>query len=305
MLGFVKAGNGTAAAHGGAGVGGTGGEVPRELMGYRVIEPIGEGAGSLLYAATHPQTNQLVALKYVRPATDRDQRFVEQLEAEHQVGSRVAHPGLRRSIELKVNRSLFRKVVEAALVLEMFDGLPLDRRLPRQPMSVVTLFIRAARALEALHAMGYVHCDLKPGNILVGEMGEVKVIDLGQACPAGTAKPRIQGTPDYIAPEQVKCGPVSPATDVYNFGATLYWALSGRNLPTLYTLKRGENSFLLDQKIPAPRELNDAVPTQLSDLVMECVRTSPTKRPQAMADVLLRLEIVRHVLKKAARPAAA
>jgi serine/threonine protein kinase len=63
----------------------------------------------------------------------------------------------------------------------------------------------------------------------------VKVIDLGQACAIGTAKSRIQGTPDYIAPEQVKCAAVTPQTDIYNLGATLYWALTGTHIPTLYT----------------------------------------------------------------------
>ena len=277
----------------------------RELMGYRVHERIGEGAGSVLYAVSHPGTKQVYALKHVRPQTDRDQRFVEQLEAEYEVGRRVNHPGLRRSVDLKVSRNLFRKVTEAALLLEMFDGRPLDRRLPKGTRSVVTVFIRVARALEALHAAGYVHCDLKPGNILLGDTGDVRVIDLGQACSTGTAKSRIQGTPDYIAPEQVRCAPVTPATDVYNFGATLYWALCGRNLPTLYTLKRTENSFLLDQKVPGPRELNPAVPPQLSDLVMECARTNAAKRPQSMRDVELRLEVVRHVMRKQEPGAAA
>ena len=280
-------------------------DLPRALMGYDVVERIGEGAGSVLYAVARPGTNQLFALKHVLPKVDRDQRFVEQLEAEHAVAGRVTHPGLRRSVDLLVTRNFFRKVTEAALVLELFDGRPLDRRLPRHPLSVVTLFVRTARALGALHAMGYVHCDLKPNNILVGEAGDVRVIDLGQACPVGTAKSRIQGTPDYIAPEQVKLAPVTAATDVYNFGATLYWALCGQNFPTLYTLKRGENSFLLDQKLPTPHELNPAVPPQLSDLVMECVRTSPAKRPQTMGDVELRLEVVRHVLRKQSKSAAA
>jgi eukaryotic-like serine/threonine-protein kinase len=280
------------------GLGGIGGDLPREVMGYEVIDFVGEGAGSLLYAVNHPQTKQIYALKHVTPKTDRDQRFVEQLENEYEVGRLVRHPALRRSIEMKVNRTLFRKVTEAALVLELFDGQPLDRQVPKRVAGTVSIFIQTAEALDALHAIGYVHCDLKPNNILVSNDGDVKVIDLGQACPKGKAKTRIQGTPDYIAPEQVKCEAVSVATDVYNFGATLYWALCGKNLPTLFTLKRSENSFLLDQKLPSPRDLNPVVPEALSNLVMECVRTNPAKRPQGMRDVILRLEIIQHVLKK-------
>src|SRR5205823_1159523 len=130
--------------------------------------------------------------------------------------------------------------------------------------------------------MGFVHCDLKPNNILLAPDGRVKVIDLGQACKVGTQKQRIQGTPDYISPEQVRREPVTQRTDVYNFGATLYWALTGRNFPTLFTLKRGENSFLVDSQIPTPQALNDEVPETLSNLAMECVRTNPAKRPADM-----------------------
>jgi len=272
--------------------------LPRDVLGYEVIDFIGEGAGSLLYAVSHPQTAQLYALKHVKPKTDRDQRFVEQLETEYAVGQLVRHPALRRSIEMKVSRTLFRKVTEAALVLELFDGQPLDSLPSPSVKGVVEIFIHVAEALDALHGIGYIHCDLKPNNILVGPGGEVKVIDLGQACQKGTAKTRIQGTPDYIAPEQVKCLPCSVETDVYNFGATLYWALTGSHVPTLFRLKRSENSFLLDGKIPTPAELNPKVPEQLSNLVMECCRTNPAKRPHGMRDLILRLEIIHHVLSK-------
>jgi len=267
-------------------------------MGFEVLDFIGEGAGSVLYAVSHPQTAQILGLKHVKPKTDRDQRFVEQLENEYHVGQLVRHRGLRRSIEMKLNRTLFRKVTEAALVLELFEGVSLERQPPRGMTTIIDIFIQVAEALDSLHSIGYVHCDLKPNNILVGPEGDVKVIDLGQACPKGTAKARIQGTPDYIAPEQVKCEAVSTATDLYNFGATLYWVLCGKNIPTLFTLKRTENSFLYDGGIPTPIELNPLVPEQLSNLVMECIRTNPVKRPHGMRDVILRLEIIQHVLKK-------
>ena len=274
--------------------------LPKSLFGYEVVDFIGEGAGSRIFAATHPATKQLYALKYVLPRTEKDQRFVEQLEAEYEVGRQVKHPGLRRSIELKINRSLFRRVTEAALVMELFDGVSLEQRLPKSVTGLVDVFIQTADALHALHALGYVHCDLKPNNILVDANRRVKVIDLGPAVKAGTAKTRIQGTPDYIAPEQVKCLPVTVQTDVFNFGATVYWSLCGAKLPTLFNIKKSENSFLVDSAITTPRDCNKQVPEQLSNLVMECVRTNPTRRPADMAELSRRLEIIQHVMRKEA-----
>jgi serine/threonine-protein kinase len=185
------------------------------------------------------------------------------------------------------------KVTDAALIMELVEGEPLEFRLPDSLQAILDVFITTARALDSLHAMGYVHCDLKPNNILVGPTGQVKVIDLGQAVKVGTKKKRIQGTPDYIAPEQVKCAAVTIRTDVYNFGATMYWALTRRKLPTLFTAGKKDNSFLLTDSIPTPHQLA-RVPEPLSQLVMECVRTSPSKRPNDMGEIGKRLELIRH-----------
>jgi serine/threonine-protein kinase len=272
--------------------------VPKSLFGYEVVDFLGEGAGSRIFAAAHPQTKQIYALKYVVPKVEKDIRFVEQLEGEYEVGRQVKHPGLRRSLELKVSRSLFRKVTEAGLVMELFDGVSLEQRLPRSLIGLVEVFVQTAEALGSLHALGYVHCDLKPNNILVDAAGHAKVIDLGQAVKAGTAKTRIQGTPDFIAPEQVKLLPVTVQTDVFNLGATMYWCLCGAKLPTLFNIKKSENSFLVDTAITTPRDCNPMVPEQLSNLVMECVRTQPSRRPADMAELSRRLEIILHVMRK-------
>ena len=277
--------------------------LPKSIFGYEVIDFIGEGAGSQIYVVSHPQTKQLYALKHVTPRTEKEQRFVEQLVNEFEVGRQVRHAGLRRCIDMKVSRTLLRKVTEAALVMELFDGQPLDRRPFDRVDDVVSTFIEVGQALEALHQIGFVHCDLKPNNILMSATREVKVIDLGQAAKCGTVKERIQGTPDYIAPEQVRCDAVTGRTDVYNFGATMYWALCHKNLPTLFTLKRGENSFLVDAQLSSPRDCNPEVPETLSNLVMDCVRTKPEKRPD-MADVVRRLEVIQYAMRKN-RPAAA
>ena len=276
---------------------------PRRLFGYDVVRPIGQGAGSVIYLVRRPSDNRTFALKHVVRAEDKDIRFVEQLQAEHEAGRHARHPGLRHTLELFLTRNLFRRVTEAGLLMEMFDGQPLDVAKPSTVLMQLSIFVRAARALEALHGLGFVHCDLKPSNILVAEDGAVKVIDLGQAVRPGTAKSRIQGTPDYIAPEQVRRAPVTFQTDVYNFGATMYFTLTGRTMPTLYTVGTKENSFLLDVKIDAPHELNGAVPQTLSNLVMQCVRTNPAKRPADMKELLLRLETMRHAMVREERDA--
>lgn len=271
--------------------------MPRKLFGYEVLDHIGSGAGSQIYVVSDPQTRQLYALKHVVCKTDKDQRFVDQLQAEYEVGRHVADPGLRKSIDYKANKTFLRKTTEAALLLELFDGVPLENHRPESVRQTVGIFIRTARAIESLHRAGYVHCDLKPNNILVGGRGEVKVIDLGQACRTGTAKTRIQGTPDFISPEQVRCQDVSAKTDVYNFGATLYWALTGKHVPTLFTIKKGENSLLADSLVETPAQLNPRCPDTLSNLVMECTRARSEKRPE-MHEVARRLDVILYALNK-------
>lgn len=281
-----------------------GDSIPRNLFGYDVVDFLGQGAGSQIYVVSDPRTHQIYALKHVVRKTDKDVRFIDQLVAEYEVSRTFAHMNLRKSIDMKLTKTWLGKVTEAALVMELFDGLPMDVQPPRDVTSAVDAFVQAAQGLEALHGAGFVHCDLKPNNILVGPDGMVKVIDFGQACKAGTVKERIQGTPDYIAPEQVKREAVTCRTDVFNLGATMYWAMSGRKIPTLFTLKKDDNSFLLDDKIATPMEINPKVPETLSNLVMECIRTNPQKRPAAMSEVTRRLEIIQHSLnRRAARSA--
>jgi len=280
----------------------------QKLLGYEVLERLGEGARSTIYAVVDPATGRRFALKHVLRDDQKDIRFIEQMETEFEISKQFSHPNLRRSFDLKKNKSILRKVTEAFLVMELVDGQPLDVKLPRdargQPdvMAIIDTFIAAAGGLRAMHQMGYAHCDIKPNNILRDDSGVVKVIDFGQRCRIGTIKERIQGTPDYIAPEQVARRPISVQTDVFNLGATLYWALTGKVIPTLYTVnKKGENSFLLDTRIDTPMDLNPKVPLALSKLVMDSIATKPQNRPADMEEFITRLELAKHVMEKQAQ----
>jgi eukaryotic-like serine/threonine-protein kinase len=273
----------------------------QKLLNYEVLERLGEGARSTIYAVMDPLTKQTFALKHVIREDTKDIRFIEQMENEFAISKQFNHPNLRRSYDLKIIKSMLLKVNEAFLIMELFNGRALDVHLPPSLVDIVDAFIQASQGLKALHVMGYVHCDIKPNNIMRTDSGMVKVIDFGQSARIGTVKERIQGTPDFIAPEQVTRRPISVQTDVFNLGATLYWSLTGKHIPTAYTVnKKGENSFLLDTRIDTPQDLNPKVPGALSNLVMECISTKAQKRPAEMDQVITRLELAKHVLTRPA-----
>ena len=265
---------------------------PTTLFGYKVQSKLGEGAASTIWAVTDPKTHQKYALKHVLRKTEKDMRFIEQIQNEFEVSSQFTHPVLRKSIDLQIKKTLFFKITEAALVMELCEGSPLDKQAAGGVAEILATMIQVAKALDALHFMGYVHCDMKPSNIISTPEGKVKVIDFGQTCKIATIKERIQGTPDFIAPEQVEKRPMTVRTDIFNFGATLYWALSQHKIPTFITLRKSKREGLRDEHISPPTKFNPFVTKELSDVVMECIRLDPIDRPRSMGDVVKQLESI-------------
>jgi eukaryotic-like serine/threonine-protein kinase len=278
--------------------------MPDRLLHYDLLERLGEGARSTIYRASDTRTGRIVAVKHVMRENDKDVRFIEQMEAEFNLSKNFSHPNLRRTFDLKINRTLLRRMTEAIMVMEYFEGQPLDVQPPPDLFSTLDTFVQAGEGLKAMHNMGFVHCDIKPNNILRSTGGQVKVIDYGQSCPVNTVKERIQGTPDYIAPEQVARRPVTVQTDVFNLGATLYWALTGKHIPTMYTVQKkgGDNALLSDDLFDSPLQLNPLVPPVVSELVMQCVATNPRKRPADMDAMVTKLHIGLHILEKKNNP---
>jgi serine/threonine-protein kinase len=219
--------------------------------------------------------------------SEADDRFLHQLQNEYDVSQKFRHHALRKAVDWKVPRRFFsNKFDEAALVLEWIDGTPLDQSAPRDPATLVPIFVQAGAALASMHRLQLVHCDFKPNNVLRCHGEKVKVIDFGQTCKIGYGKNRVQGTPDFIAPEQVKCLPVDERTDIYSFGASLYWALTGKKAPTYFTVEKARHDVVKFQEFPSPTELNGAIPAELSKLVMQCLMYNPQGRPAEMLEVL-------------------
>jgi serine/threonine-protein kinase len=261
--------------------------------GFSIQERIGTGARSTIYQATDLEDNSPIALKRSIFERPEDVRIFEQMETEFKVARKIDHPYVRKCYKLKKIRSMF-KVKEMLLSMELFEGQNLEDSPTLSLGDVLLVFRMVATGLNAMHQQGYIHCDIKPNNILFNsKSGSIKIIDLGQSCRIGTVKPRIQGTPDYIAPEQVRRKPLGPKTDIFNLGATMYWALTGKNVPTLIP-KKNEYGLPVIEPLRAPHEIKKRIPTSVSKLVVDCVKDDPAERPTNMMTVVSRLDLMIH-----------
>ena len=265
--------------------------------GYTTVSVIGRGAGSTLHKVRHRESGKFYTLKQVKKEDDPEGRFFEQIQREWKVGQAVAHPHLREIYDLHRTRKRF-KLIELNLLMEYLEGRTLDQAGLSDVTTLLGVFTEVASALHAMHQAGFVHADIKPNNIMLCNGQGVKIFDLGQSCGLGSIKDRIQGTPDFIAPEQVMKLPMSERTDVFNLGATMYWCLTGKFFPTRIRgrQKAGAFDIGLVRDAETPQELNPQVPAVLSILVMDCCCNGAANRP-TMSEVLDRFETVSHALK--------
>lgn len=263
--------------------------------GFTIKKRIGTGARSTIYLATDHQTKTDVALKRIIYERPEDTRVFEQTENEFKVAQKINHPYVRKCFKLKKIRSMF-NVKEMLLSMELSEGKTLEDGPTLSLVDVLLVFRMVASGLNAMHREGFIHCDMKPNNIIISKAGSIKIIDFGQSCKIGTVKRRIQGTPDYIAPEQVRRKALGPRTDIFNLGATMYWALTGKNVPTLIPKKKSTVGISTPRKCPPPHELKPRIPERISALVMDCVKDDPAQRPQNMMTVITRLDLMIHSL---------
>lgn len=262
------------------------------IGGFDVLSVLGHGASSTIYAVRR-HDGKAFALKHVVRKDKTDQKFIVQARNEFQIAAHLDHPMVRKVYEIR-NRRVLLRVSEIFMLMEMVEGQTLAQHRPDLLVELLGIFVRVADCLGAIHRAAFVHADVKPNNILVSKDLGVKVIDLGQSCPMGTVKTRIQGTPDFIAPEQVRCRPLTARTDIFNFGATMYWCVTGRAIPTLIPQNDNELVRKQDRIIVPPLQLNQQLPPALNHLIMSCLAYRPEQRPESMADVIRRLELARH-----------
>lgn len=260
---------------------------------FQILGTLGTGAHSTILHVRRSEDSTNYALKVVPIGGPGDQKYLDQAEHEFRVAQMLDHPNLVKVFALEPVKDWLFRTRKVHLLIEYVNGKTLDT-LPRIPVpQLVQIFVRVAAALVHMHRRGVYHADLKPNNILLSRAGDVKVIDFGLAWIKGETKDRVQGTPEYMAPETHKHKMVNERTDIFNFGASLYRMLTWRLPPS--SISEEDGGLPIDAKtwqrlLKPVQEFNPKVPEALAELAHQCLAYNAIKRPERMSEIQGRLD---------------
>ncbi|GLZ76236.1 hypothetical protein Afil01_10430 [Actinorhabdospora filicis] len=251
---------------------------------YALGPEVARGAAGTVYRAVDTATGDTVAVKVLRHDAAAEPGVVTAFLDEAEVLAELDHPGIVRPRDFIATDDVL------ALVMDLVEGTDLREKIrvegPLAPAAAAIMISQLAAALAAVHAVGLVHGDVKPGNVLVPADGSsVRLADFGVAHRITGDYSPTHGTPEYVAPEIVRGGASSGRSDVYGVGLILYEALTSRSPyrggPIDEVLKRHEECA------PAPIP---GCPPQLWSLITSCTQVDPALRPDA-ADIPARVTL--------------
>ncbi len=245
---------------------------------YELSTRIAIGGMGEVWRATDLVIGRQVAIKILKDEYLGDPGFLERFRAEARHAALVNHEGIANVFDYGEEDG------SAYLVMELVPGEALSTILEREHVlstdKVLDIVAQTASALQAAHAAGLVHRDIKPGNLLITPEGRVKITDFGIARIADqvplTATGQVMGTVQYLSPEQASGHPASPTTDIYSLGIVAYEALAGRRPFT------GESqvAIAMAQINEMPPDLPVTVSEPVRNLVYACIAKNPADRPQ-------------------------
>jgi serine/threonine-protein kinase len=261
------------------------GEQPR----YRRDSLIAVGGMGEVWSATDTLLEREVALKVLKREHADDPVFRARFAAEARHAASLSHPHVAAVLDYGELADDAEGSPVPYLVMELVHGQPLSALLadgkPLAPDVAADLIAQAAEGIEAAHALGIVHRDVKPGNLLVTPEGQVKVTDFGIARAADavplTVTGHLVGTPHYLSPEQAEGKGSSPASDVYSLGIVLFECLAGHKP---FAGESAVATALMQVREPLP-PLPDSVPQHLQDITRRATAKDPAERFASAADL--------------------
>ena len=270
---------------------------PGYIGPYRLLNVVHTGHGCVLWQAYDDAKQRIVGIKTLRDDFRKDREQIGYLRCEYKVGRKVAHPRIIGVYAFDSDRGT------PYLAIEWFAAPNMKQRilqgLDKVGPLTATIVAQAAEALGYFNRMGWVHRDIKPDNFLVADDGSVKLIDfaLARRSRRGLAKwltPRskIQGTPSYISPEQIRGMAVDERSDLYSLACTLHELVSGK--PPFTGVN--QNDLLMKHLKSSPPSLeasNPNVTAEFANLIRRALAKDPNARPETVDDFLVEFRMIR------------
>lgn len=250
---------------------------------YRLDRKIAVGGMGEVWVAHDIALARDVAVKVLREEFAGDPGFLERFRTEARNAARLAHPNIAQPYDYgEVEGSGF-------IVMELVPGEPMSDLLAREPVlpldRLLPILAQTARALHAAHVAGVVHRDVKPGNILLGPSGRVKITDFGVSLATNqislTATGMVMGTAQYLSPEQALGRPATPSSDIYSLGVVAYEALAGKRP---FTGDSAVDIAVAHVNRPVP-PLPRRVDGEMATLVMRMLAKDAAERPRSAASL--------------------
>lgn len=260
---------------------------------YKIISKIGVGGMADVFKGEDTLLGRPVAVKLLHSNFAGDDDFVARFKREAQAAGKLSHPNIVSMYDVGFDQGYH------YIVMEYIEGETLKEYITRHERisidNAVKFTIAIAEGLEHAHAMGIVHCDIKPHNVLITKQGRIKVTDFGiaRAMNAGTTMMytnSIMGSAHYLSPEQASGKPVNGSTDIYSLGAVLYEMLTGRvpyegETPISVALKH------VRERLIPPTRYNPSIPTLLEAAVIKALAKRPEDRFSNITEMIAALRM--------------
>src|SRR5918993_4499485 len=276
--------------------------VGQNLGHYKILDQLGAGGMGVVYRAQDTKLGRQVALKVLPMGNTASEEAVERFRREARTASSLNHPNICTIYGFDEHGG------QLYLAMELLDGEPLDRRLSGRPLelrNMLDIAAQVADALDAAHAEGILHRDVKPANIFLTRRGPVKVLDFGLAKLSPEYRRRsgrmdvptqhipehftsavgtTVGTIAYMSPEQARGDDVDPRTDLFSFGVVLYEMCTGRPSFPGHTTAVVFDGILNRDPVP-PSTLNAMLPPELDRIISKALEKDRGLRYQTAADI--------------------
>lgn len=264
-----------------------------KLGRYEVVRELGKGAMGIVYLAKDPLIGRLVALKTIRPAAHSDdddtKEFQQRFVREAQAAGILNHPSIVTVHDIGQDET----TGVSFIAMEYVEGQNLKEVLSQgRPISfeqIGDIIAQIGEALDFAHSKGIVHRDVKPANIILLEGNRAKITDFGIAKIASgvsnlTSTGQFLGTPNYMAPEQIKGSPVDGRSDLFSLGICLYECLTRRK-PFGGDSLTSISYKIVHESFPPLQEVNPQIPEGYEEIVATCLQKDPAKRYQRGRDL--------------------